>query len=276
MKFLPPFFCNFRQRCIHRQCSKMNQRVRDRKLMPTDVVTGVTSDFSAPISASVPSLYDVDVSFAIEEHNFQDSTTGVIDSSFMKNPDTNDLCNQTVNANTFLGTAESQEVYPIGLKVDDCSGIASVNDGRIHAVSHNNDVYIQDTDIRRVSTAALGDNDLSSSSNSSYSSIQGDEVVAAKTITSPDSDVESEAEFTQSESLPTGVNQRKVKNLFNCNICGKGFSRKVYALTHCQPKETWRCSKCFVEIMGVTRKFSRGGPPFPGGAKPLRGHHLLG
>ena len=31
------------------------------------------------------------------------------------------------------------------------------------------------------------------------------------------------------------------------------------------------------EFMGVTRKFSRGGPPFPGGGgNPLHGHHLLG
>ena len=29
-------------------------------------------------------------------------------------------------------------------------------------------------------------------------------------------------------------------------------------------------------VMGVTRKFSRGGHPFQGGAKPLRAHHLLG
>ena len=57
-------------------------------------------------------------------------------------------------------------------------------------------------------------------------------------------------EDTEAEEVNTSSPVKKLK-MFSCPNCGKLFSRKIYAINHCKPKEPWRCTKCFQEINQV-------------------------
>ena len=50
------------------------------------------------------------------------------------------------------------------------------------------------------------------------------------------------------QSVETSVDNHKLPKIYSCKKCGKMFSRKKYANSHCTKASSWICSECGVII----------------------------
>ena len=87
--------------------------------------------------------------------------------------------------------------------------------------------------------------------------ISSDFSTSLETATSTPANEESNITFAQTNLL-SGNHEKENTNarLYNCSKCGKCFSKKHYATTHCKPKNPWRCPKCS-EVISHTKNIKR-------------------